>query len=113
MRSREEILAQFPERDFDGQWEVSADGDSRWRAAVLEVLLDIRQLIVQQVSASGQGASEATLQTASEVALKVASEAISSGNPDPQATPDPQGISASQEISALEGDSSSFKEGPG
>lgn len=42
MRSREEILAQFPERDLEGVWEISPDADSRWRAAVLEVLLDIR-----------------------------------------------------------------------
>lgn len=44
MRSRDEILAQFPERDLDGHWEISPDADSRWRAAVLEVLLDIRDL---------------------------------------------------------------------
>lgn len=43
MRTREQILAQFPERDLDGVWEVSPDADSRWRAAVLEVLLDIRE----------------------------------------------------------------------
>ncbi|HXE73863.1 MAG TPA: hypothetical protein VNO81_14465 [Candidatus Nitrosotenuis sp.] len=45
MRSREEILSQFPERDLDGVWEVSPDADSRWRAAMLEVLLDIRDLL--------------------------------------------------------------------
>lgn len=50
MRSRDEILAQFPERDFEGQWEVSPDADSRWRAAVLEVLLDIRDLFQQGIS---------------------------------------------------------------
>lgn len=44
VRSREDILAQFPERDLDGLWEISPDADSRWRAAVLEVLLDIRDL---------------------------------------------------------------------
>lgn len=43
MRSREQILNQFPERDLEGVWEVSPDADSRWRAAVLEVLLDIRE----------------------------------------------------------------------
>ncbi|MCA9778491.1 MAG: hypothetical protein KC800_17305 [Candidatus Eremiobacteraeota bacterium] len=50
MRSREEILAQFPERDLEGQWEVSPDADSRWRAAVLEVLLDIRDLFQQGIA---------------------------------------------------------------
>lgn len=50
MRSREEILAQFPERDLDGLWEVSPDADSRWRAAVLEVLLDIRDLFQQGIA---------------------------------------------------------------
>ncbi len=45
MRSREEIMAQFPERDADGIWEVTPQADSRWRAAVLEVLLDIRELL--------------------------------------------------------------------
>lgn len=47
MRSREEILSQFPERDLDGVWEVSPDADSRWRAAVLEVLLDIRDMLAR------------------------------------------------------------------
>ena len=42
MRTREQILAQFPERDLDGVWEISPDADSRWRAAVLELLLDMR-----------------------------------------------------------------------
>ena len=42
MRTREQILAQFPERDLEGVWEISPDADSRWRAAVLEVLLDMR-----------------------------------------------------------------------
>jgi len=50
VRSREEILAQFPERDLDGLWEVSPDADSRWRAAVLEVLLDIRDLFQQGIA---------------------------------------------------------------
>lgn len=50
MRSREEILAQFPERDLDGHWEISPDADSRWRAAVLEVLLDIRELFQAGIS---------------------------------------------------------------
>lgn len=50
MRSREEILDQFPERDLDGLWEVSPDADSRWRAAVLEVLLDIRDLFQQGIA---------------------------------------------------------------
>lgn len=45
MRSKDEILAQFPERDMEGHWEISPDADSRWRAAVLEVLLDIRELM--------------------------------------------------------------------
>jgi hypothetical protein len=49
MRTREEILAQFPERDLDGVWEVSPDADSRWRAAVLEVLLDIRDVLTRHV----------------------------------------------------------------
>lgn len=43
MRNRDLILDQFPERDLEGVWEVSPDADSRWRAAVLEVLLDIRE----------------------------------------------------------------------
>ena len=43
MRTREEILAQFPERDLEGVWEVSPDADSRWRAALLEVMLDVRE----------------------------------------------------------------------
>ncbi|MBI3928587.1 MAG: hypothetical protein HY319_23815 [Armatimonadetes bacterium] len=46
MRTREDIMAQFPERDLDGMWEVSPHADSRWRAAVLEVLLDIRALLI-------------------------------------------------------------------
>lgn len=50
MRSREDILAQFPERDLDGHWEISPDADSRWRAAVLEVLLDIRDLFQQGIA---------------------------------------------------------------
>ena len=49
MRSREEILAQFPERDLEGLWEISPDADSRWRAAVLEVLLDIRELFSSEI----------------------------------------------------------------
>ena len=53
MRSREEILEQFPERDLEGQWEVSPDADSRWRAAVLEVLLDIRDLFRQGIALQG------------------------------------------------------------
>ncbi len=52
MRTREEILSQFPERDLDGVWEVSPDADSRWRAAVLEVLLDIRDLLTRRVRQS-------------------------------------------------------------
>ncbi len=51
MRSREEILRQFPERDLEGVWEVSPDADSRWRAAVLEVLLDIRDMLAGQIQA--------------------------------------------------------------
>lgn len=51
MRSREEILAQFPERDLEGMWEVTPDLDSRWRAAVLEVLLDIRDIICRAAEA--------------------------------------------------------------
>ncbi len=50
MRSRDDILAQFPERDLDGHWEISPDADSRWRAAVLEVLLDIRDLFQQGIA---------------------------------------------------------------
>lgn len=50
MRSREEILAQFPERDLEGLWEISPDADSRWRAAVLEVLLDIRELFAGEIA---------------------------------------------------------------
>lgn len=50
MRSREEILAQFPERDIEGLWEISPDADSRWRAAVLEVLLDIRELFSSEIA---------------------------------------------------------------
>jgi hypothetical protein len=49
VRSREDILDQFPERDLDGLWEISPDADSRWRAAVLEVLLDIRDLFKQGI----------------------------------------------------------------
>jgi len=50
MRSRDDILAQFPERDLDGHWEISPDADSRWRAAVLEFLLDIRYLFQQGIA---------------------------------------------------------------
>ena len=50
MRSKEEILSQFPERDLEGHWEISPDADSRWRAAVLEVLLDIRELFSQGIA---------------------------------------------------------------
>ncbi|MGE0490312.1 MAG: hypothetical protein AB7S38_13980 [Vulcanimicrobiota bacterium] len=50
MRSREEILAQFPERDMDGCWEISPHADSRWRAAVLEVLLDIREAVCSEIA---------------------------------------------------------------
>lgn len=49
VRSKEEILAQFPERDIEGHWEISPDADSRWRAAVLEVLLDIRELFATEI----------------------------------------------------------------
>jgi hypothetical protein len=64
VRSREEILAQFPERDLEGLWEISPDADSRWRAAVLEVLLDIRELFSgeiarQQVDGRSEGAPSA------------------------------------------------------
>jgi hypothetical protein len=43
-------LAQFPERDLEGLWEISPDADSRWRAAVLEVLLDIRELFSGEIA---------------------------------------------------------------
>ncbi len=49
VRSRQDILEQFPERDLEGHWEISPDADSRWRAAVLEVLLDIRDLFKQGI----------------------------------------------------------------
>lgn len=50
LRTREDILKQFPERDLDGLWEISPDADSRWRAAVLEVLLDIRELLQSEIA---------------------------------------------------------------
>ncbi len=50
MKSRQDILNQFPERDLDGLWEISPDADSRWRAAVLEVLLDIRDLLQSEIA---------------------------------------------------------------
>lgn len=56
MRTREQILSQFPERDLEGIWEVSPDADSRWRAAVLEVLLDIRE----HLGVLAQGSREET-----------------------------------------------------
>ncbi len=59
MRSREEILAQFPERDLEGVWEISPDADSRWRAAVLEVLLDIRELVSGEIAKQSEGAPSA------------------------------------------------------
>ena len=58
MRSRDEILAQFPERDLEGQWEVSPDADSRWRAAVLEVRLDIRDLFQQGIALQNEPESD-------------------------------------------------------
>ncbi len=54
VRSREDILSQFPERDLEGHWEISPDADSRWRAAVLEVLLDIRELFAQGIAQQNQ-----------------------------------------------------------
>lgn len=57
MKTRQDILAQFPERDLDGLWEISPDADSRWRAAVLEVLLDIRDLLQSEI-ARQQGVQE-------------------------------------------------------
>ncbi len=60
MRSKEEILAQFPERDLEGLWEVSPDADSRWRAAVLEVLLDIRELFAGEIARQNDVSPEGT-----------------------------------------------------
>lgn len=57
MRSREDILAQFPERDLEGHWEISPDADSRWRAAVLEVLLDIREMLSGAIAGQEGGAN--------------------------------------------------------
>ncbi len=57
MRSREDILAQFPERDLEGHWEISPDADSRWRAAVLEVLLDIREMLSGAIAGQEGGSA--------------------------------------------------------
>lgn len=51
VRTRDEILAQF--KRIPGQaWEVTSDRDSRWRAAQVEVLLDIRGMLLKSAEAS-------------------------------------------------------------
>ncbi|MBI3926777.1 MAG: hypothetical protein HY319_14650 [Armatimonadetes bacterium] len=51
MRSREEILAECTTRTPEGDLEISPRSDSRWRAAQVEVLLDIRDLLVTYADA--------------------------------------------------------------